>query len=99
MNKPESLNELIEELRQDGAVSEIEAERGAYAIVRFDDDEVRLTGAEACLLLANEDNVKEMFDALDIEDCAGYLELQGLSIPDTVMEMLLDNFQAVDEIE
>ena len=100
MEKPEALKELIEELREEGVDSDIESEAGAYAQVKWADDGAacRLTAGEAKLLLANEDNVCELLDALDLEDEEVHLEFSGLVFPDDVMEILMDRFQTVDEV-
>jgi len=98
MDKPEALKELIEELRDDGVTSDIESEPGAYAMVKWDGDEVRLTASDAKMLLSDENNIEEMLDALNLSNFDAHIEFSGLTIPDSNMETLMDHFQTVDEV-
>jgi hypothetical protein len=98
MNKPPALIELIEELKKEGITSDIEAEPGAYALVKFSDDEVRLNGYEARLLLSNEDTVNELLDALNLDSEEAHIEFHGLEVPDSILEDLMVYFQTVDEV-
>jgi len=98
MEKPEALKELIEELKDDGVIADIESEPGAYAMIKWDDEEVKLTASEARLLFVNDDTVSELLDALNLDDEQAHIEFEGLTFPDSVMEVLTSYFQTIDEV-
>jgi hypothetical protein len=102
MKKPESLNELVDELRAEGVETRVEVLADAKAVIYLNqaaadaDEGICLNPAECCLLFASTATVERLLEALDNPRHPS-LVLCEVNVPDDIMDCLEHRFAAVDE--
>ena len=96
MNKPSTLTQLLDELKDAAVESSVISLTGSHALVFIDDDTLRLNQEEAELLFHSVATVEQFYAALgDPSDAA--LELHDLTLEENVISALERLFVAVDE--
>ena len=102
MKKPEALVQLLEELEGENIESQVEVLREYKAMLYLTsdaasrNDAISLTGAECCLVFANEKTVERFLEAI-AEPPDATLALFDVTLPSEIADLLERNFTAVDE--
>ncbi len=99
MKKPNALCQLLEELRELELDTSVITTNDSACLIHLTADgenPIRLTGAEAELLLHSKNTVEQLFAALD-EAADAAIELHSISVEPEVQDTLEHLFCAVDE--
>ena len=102
MKKPDALNQLLEELQEEGIRSEVDVRGTSKTLLYLNDeaatreDPIELSGAESALLFASDKTVARFVEALEDTEEAS-LVLTDVTLPDEMLELLERNFISVDE--
>jgi hypothetical protein len=102
MKRPEKLETLIEELKGESVISDVETTKTSKAVVFINndaaenDDGIDLNAEECLLVFANLATVERLMEALDDPDDAS-LVLVDVKISHKVLDHLERSLSAIDE--
>lgn len=99
MEKPQALNQLLEELRDEGVDDRAETSKTSHAKIYLTagGDPITLNKEECELLLGSPETVNQLLEALgEPKDAA--IELHLVAVDEEVQDALERGFAAVDEV-
>lgn len=101
MKRPETINHLLEELREEGFHSTVATTPRSKAVVYLNPDDrkgMELTSDECALVFHSQDTVERFVDAIEQDLDEASLELYDLTIESELITLLETLFSAVDEM-
>ena len=102
MKKPETLVQLLEDLRGENIESQVETVRESKAVLyptedaATREDGIALTGEECRLIFANANTIERMLEALG-DPADATLALFDVTMPGYILDILERRLTAVDE--
>lgn len=97
MKKPEELNDLLTELREEIDRPSASYETESKVVVWIGRGQLNLTAQEAVFFLHSPDTVARFYEAIGAPDDCG-IEIHGFDLDDEVKSALDATFSTVDEL-